>query len=376
MKQFLFIALGIALAACSSGGPTDVEDYSATVYVPEYATGFTITGDTACGNVMITTTRPWQNCDSSDVRRLVVLAPGSEAAAPAGVPAVQAPVRRVVALSTTHIGLLDAFGADSVVVGVSGTDYVSNPKVKARLDSDADVGYEGNIDYERLLALRPDVVLLYGVNGPSGMEDKLDELSIPYIYIGDYTEESPLGKAEWMVPLGYLVGGADEARVAMEGIAERYLELRDQVSLLSRCPTVMLNTPYNDTWFMPSMQSYFVQLLQDAGAIYIYPSNDSGGSVSVDMETAYLLADRADYWLNTGAASTMAQLEQAVPRFMDVPSVRAGRVYNSVKRMSPSGANDYFESGAAAPDRVLADLVSIFHPGVRSDSLYYYLRLQ
>ena len=33
------------------------------------------------------------------------------------------------------------------------------------------------------------------------MESKLEELDIPFMYVGDYLEESPLGKAEWMVVL-------------------------------------------------------------------------------------------------------------------------------------------------------------------------------
>ena len=60
------------------------------------------------------------------------------------------------------------------------------------------MGYEPDVDYERIVALAPDLVLLYGVTGPSGMESKLRELGIPYAYVGEYVESSPLGKAEWM----------------------------------------------------------------------------------------------------------------------------------------------------------------------------------
>ena len=43
-----------------------------------------------------------------------------------------------------------------------------------------------------LLSLDPDLVQLYGVNGTNLMEDKLKELDIPFIYVADYLEESPL----------------------------------------------------------------------------------------------------------------------------------------------------------------------------------------
>ncbi len=44
----------------------------------------------------------------------------------------------------------------------------------------ADIGFDGNIDYELLLAQRPDLVLLFGVSGASGMESKLLEMGIPF----------------------------------------------------------------------------------------------------------------------------------------------------------------------------------------------------
>ena len=67
-------------------------------------------------------------------------------------------------MSSTHIAMLDAIGEVRCITGVSGIDYISNPDIQARRDSIGDVGYEGNINYELLLSLDPDLVLLYGVN--------------------------------------------------------------------------------------------------------------------------------------------------------------------------------------------------------------------
>lgn len=36
------------------------------------------------------------------------------------------------------------------------------------------------------------------------MTDKLKELNVPYMYVGEYLEESPLGKAEWLVAISEL----------------------------------------------------------------------------------------------------------------------------------------------------------------------------
>ncbi len=48
------------------------------------------------------------------------------------------------------------------------------------------------------------------------MEGKLNELGIPFMYVGDYLEESPLGKAEWMVALSEVVGKRTEGEQVLE----------------------------------------------------------------------------------------------------------------------------------------------------------------
>jgi iron complex transport system substrate-binding protein len=52
-------------------------------------------------------------------------------------------------------------------------------------------------------------------------------------------------------------------------------------------------------------------------------------------------------------------------------------VYNNDRRTVENGGNDYFESGYLYADRVLADLIAIFHPELMPDhELYYYRRLE
>lgn len=53
---------------------------------------------------------------------------------------------------------------------------------------------------------RPGPRQLYGVNGTNSMEDKLKELDIPFLYVTDYLEESPLGKAESLLTLSEVIG--------------------------------------------------------------------------------------------------------------------------------------------------------------------------
>lgn len=98
--------------------------------------------------------------------------------------------------------MLDALGQVDRVVGVSGRNYISNKYVTTHPEAVADIGFDGNIDYELLLAQRPDLVLLFGVSGASGMESKLLEMGIPFCYIGEYlkSRRSARPNGWWLSP--------------------------------------------------------------------------------------------------------------------------------------------------------------------------------
>ena len=95
-----------------------------------------------------------------------------------------------------------------------------------------------------------------------------------------------------------------------------------------------------------------------------------------ELETAYKLIQKADYWINVGMASTLDELKTVNPKFVDAKAVREKTVYNNNLRTTPTGGNDYWESAVVRPDVVLRDLIHIFHPELVSDSLYYYRHLE
>lgn len=379
MKRWIQLAVvalcAIVVAACGRKS-VSLEDFDKPVYMLEYASGFDILSADGRQSVLVTVTNPWQGADGIAVQ-LFIARDGETAPEGFDGQVLEGDAERIVAMSSTHIAMLDAIGEVDRVVGVSGIDYISNPDIQARRDRIGDVGYEGNINYELLLSLDPDLVLLYGVNGASGMEPKLRELGIPFMYVGDYLEESPLGKAEWMVALSEVVGCRSEGEKVFAEIPVRYNALKQRVAENALdAPSVMLNMPYGDSWFMPSAGSYAVRLIEDAGGDYIYKKNTGNASTSVDMEEAYLLASAADLWLNVGMASTLGEVKAACPKFADTRCFRNGYVYNNNARTNAAGGNDYFESGVVHPELVLRDLIKIFHPELVEEDFVYYKRLK
>lgn len=376
-KSFLSLCLLIVLlAACNGKKTAYISDFSNQLYTPEYASGFSIKGADGYESSIITVTNPWQGADS--ITTQLFIARGGESA-PEGFTGqvLEGDASRIVAMSSTHIAMLDAVGEAGRVVGVSGIDYISNPVIAANRDSIGDVGYEGNINYELLISLDPDLVLLYGVNGASSMEGKLNELGIPFMYVGDYLEESPLGKAEWMVALSEVVGKRTEGEQVFGGIPVRYNDLKKRVAdTVLDAPSVMLNTPYGDSWFMPSTESYVARLVKDAGGDYIYKKNTGNASLPIDLEEAYKLTSEADMWLNVGMANSLDELRTSCPKFSDTRCFRNGSVWNNNLKTNAAGGNDYYESAVVNPDILLRDLVKIFHPELVEEDFVYYKQLK
>ncbi len=387
MKRLAQIVALVVVTLLTACGNKEVVHSTEPIYTPRYAVGFSIERDKASGEVLLCVRNPWQGAEN-----ICYYYPID----------TLSPAKRIVAMSSSHVAMLDAVGCSDHIVGLSGCRFVYNSDLCKKIADGkiSEVGYDSNFDFEMIRSLRADVVLLYGVAGEAKtITSKLDELRIPYIYIGDYLENAPLGKAEWVVALAYLCGVEEQVKEFFAGVEERYNALRNQKHCSAYRPRVMLNLPYRDTWFMPPRNSYIVQLIEDAGGEYILETKDerretrekqqtkeeklsvlssqfSTQSKPISLEEALLLASRADFWINLGQISSKEELCAVAPRFAEVDAVKFGRIYNNTKRTNESRGSDFWESGSIRPDLILADLVKILHYEAPTDSLYYYTKLQ
>lgn len=244
-KTVYFILLSAAtfLISCASN-TTGIDAYTETLYKPSYASGFEIVGAEGRQSTLLKVFNPWQGAENTETT-LFIVRNGEKIPAGFTGQVVKAGARRIVCLSSTYVAMLDALGQVDRVVGVSGRNYISDKYVTTHPEAVADIGFDGNIDYELLLAQRPDLVLLFGVSGASGMESKLLEMGIPFCYIGEYLEESPLGKAEWLVAIAEITDSREKGEAVFEPVPERYDALRAKVAAAtSKHPKVMINTPY------------------------------------------------------------------------------------------------------------------------------------
>lgn len=364
------------------GGRTAAVSLGDTIYSPRFAEGFAILGD---GESSVLSVRnPWQGAEDVEFN-LFLKRSGEEPPAGFSGVVVDAPLKSVVCMSSSYVAFIDAVGAVDAVKGVSGISYITNDSIRARHARGLvrDVGYDANLNYEVVAEMRPDLVLIYGLQGDnSAVTRKLDELGIKYMYIGDYVEQSPLGRAEWIVAFGEMFDKRGVAESVFDSVRSSYEKTREEIAALSMLissnrPKVMLNAPYKDTWFVPGDRSYMVQLINDAQGYYACAGVDSDQSRPISGESAFVAASGSDVWLNPGQVSTKAELVVQNPKFAEIGPVQRNRVYNSNKRSTPEGGSDFWESGAVRPDIVLKDLVKILYPRcLPGYELYYYKKVE
>ena len=374
-RLLIIIQIGILLISCT-GGENIGYDFDHFYYKPRYAKGFEIIGYKDSLSRTIRIKSAWQGADS--VAMDLFIARGGEEP-PKGFKGfiLDSSAKRLAPLSTTHIAMLEMINREKSIVAVSGGSYSNSKYIIENLGETfdngriKDIGNIENIDYEVLVKTMPDLVLIYGINSASIAEKKLESLGIPYLYIGEYLEENPLGRSEWLVVMGELTNSIDASIKEFKMIEKNYNSIKSNVRLKKR-PLVMLNAPFGDTWYMPHNSSAIARLIYDAGGKYIYNSKHSR-SMPISIEKAYLLAEKADYWLDLGQISSISTLKNTYPHFAEIKCVKNKRIYNPDKILNKNGGNDYWERGMIRPDLVLADLKNIFTN--TDDSLTFYRQL-
>ena len=287
---------------------------------------------------------------------------------------ISKPMERIICMSSTQVAALTEIGADSLIVGVSGLKYLANPSLLNR--GCPDVGYELSLNYEKILELKPDVLITYSVSMDEPQHvTKLRTLGVPVLVIYEHYEKHPLGKAEYVRLCGALTGRQKQADEWFAGVKDRYCTLADSVKASGKGSLkVLMNVPYGEAWFVPGSENYMSRLVEDAGGTVLGTKVGRASSV-MSLEQAYDLSQSADIWMHVEGNNTREELSathQLFPKFG--PLAKGLPIYNNTLRMNSEGGNDFWESGAVRPDLILEDLVRIFSSG--SGELHYYFEVR
>ncbi len=291
---------------------------------------------------------------------------------------VKVPVKSMVVLSSTYYAFIDALGGAKAVVGASSPWRANTRSIREGYKEGRirDVGQGLNINVETVLELMPEVIFTYATGGFRDIHPKLQEAGLKVVVCAEYMEEHPLGRAEWIKFFGLFLKNQKKAATIFNQVKAEYLRLAAMAQTSKTRPTVITNTPFAGRWFMPGGRSFMARFIKDAGGHYIFQGTSTAGSIPMDLELVYLRGKNANYWINTGTWQCIEDVKKTDPRLMDLLSVKARHLFNNNKRVNSQGGNDYWESGVMRPDRILGDLVAIFHQDLLpGHTLYYYQKL-
>ena len=321
------------------------------------------------GYTVVDVKNPWGN----GLLKRYLLVPDS-CDVPVGMPRgtlLRIPLQRTIVFSGVHASLFEELGALPVVTGVCDSRYIYSKGVQKGLEQGtvADCGSSLNVTSEVVVQVNPDAIFVLPYeNGGYG---KLDNMPYPLVECADYMETSPLGCAEWMRFYGRLIGRAAESDSIYETVCKEYESLCLLVENVQERPGLMCELKSSSAWYVPAGKSTMGQMYNDAGADYLFADCGEKGSVPLSYEVVLDRAVEADIWLfkyNALEDKTKMSLLADFSGYSLFKPFRDGNVY-----ACNAHRNNIFEEISFHPERLLKELVALFHPSLLPGykSVYY-----
>ncbi|WP_271393215.1 ABC transporter substrate-binding protein [Aequorivita sinensis] len=327
----------------------------------KYAKGFEI--EAFEGYKTITLKNPWPGTDKTFTYALVER--NASLPNPESYDAVvEIPIKQIVVTSTTHIPSLEMLGEINSLIGFPNLNYISSEKTRNRIANNEikELGKNEDINTEILIDLSPDAVIGFAVDGNNSAFSTIQNARIPVFYNSDWTEVSPLGKAEWIKFFGALYNKEKEADSIFSKIESEYISTKSLASEAKNKPTVISGAMYKDVWYMPEGNSWGAQFIRDAYGDYLWIDSEGTGSLSLSLESVLDKGIEADVWIGPAQFNSLEELKEGSKAYTQFKAYRTGEVYSYSMKKGEKGGVIYYELAPNRPDLVLKDLIKILHP--------------
>jgi len=384
MRLFFFFLLLTSLLGCknkvNNNGSSVVELLKNTGSAITYAKGFTV-HKTSDGITIITVNSPWPGANKGFTYALVPKKRMTEIAIDRSLfdAVIPVPIENLVVTSTTHIPALEVLDVGDRLSGFPGTEYISSPFTRKRVEAGEviDLGNNEMMNTEMTLHLKPELVVGFGIASENKTYETLIRSGIPVVYNGDWTEQTPLGKAEWIKFFAPFFQMEEKAEIVFDSITEAYKQAKDLAKNANTIPSVMSGALYKDVWYAPGGNSWAAQFLKDANAQYLWEDTEETGSLSLSLESVLANAANADYWVSPSQFTSYAELEKANSHYLQFDPFKKKKIYTYALSKGETGGLIFFELGPNRPDLILKDLIHIFHPEVLPEhTLFFFKPLQ
>ena len=324
------------------------------------------------GYTVVDVANPW---GTGNLQRYLLVPKGSvlPSSLPAGV-VIRTPVERGLFFSGVHVALFEELGAHECIKAVCDARYIYSASTLSAIEKGevVDCGSSLDVDLERVAEVSPEAVFVLPFeNGGYG---KIERVAAPMIECADYMENSPLGCAEWVRFYARLVGKAEQGDSLFNSVCSEYEALRHVAAMVPVRPRVMCELKGSSAWYVPAGGSTMGRMYSDAGADYIFSYIQGTGSVPLSFEVVLDKAADADLWLmkyNSPVDRTYSSMLADFGGYSHFRPFKERNIY-----VCNTYCKRIFEDGSFHPEKVLKELVALFHPQLFTDyRLKYYEKM-
>ncbi|MDR2352153.1 MAG: ABC transporter substrate-binding protein [Deltaproteobacteria bacterium] len=271
---------------------------------------------------------------------------------------IRTPVEKVVITSGTYDpSIIIHLGAGNSIVGTSDKlEDILIPEYRELYEKNGivHVGNWDSLDFEHIIALKPDVVLAssYQTTG------KLEELGVTVLVTYTGENNGLDSRMNLFILIGKLYQKDEEAKAMVDRIQNAFSDIRERIKGMPR-PTVMCGLYFNNRILGMSGRYWFSELLDIAGGDYILKSFASDGT-ELSLEEFIAKGKTVDIYF--------AQLLYETNIFTKADLVKAHEDLGLFKAFSKGGTvaipNRRIFQDPANMDKVTYEMAEIFHPTI------------
>lgn len=285
---------------------------------------------------------------------------------------ISTPVKKAVMMSTTYLPALELIHQEKSLIGFQGKRYIVSSAYN--LDHIKEVSFKFNPEY--LLGLKADLIMGYDSNLTTPKQFQIFKaLNIPVVINKDFEENTPLGRAEWLIFISSFYDQEDKAVGIFNSIRDGYFALKEKNSKILNKTKVIVGEIQNGYWVTCGGESDLGQMIEDArGDLKFKRASSNTQKISLEELSHEKVA--VDVWLTHNLWVSKKELDKTMKKDRRYMLITAKNIYNNNLIMNINKSNDYWETGLQRPDLLLLDLSAILHPeNYRSHQLHWYRKL-
>lgn len=273
---------------------------------------------------------------------------------------IRIPLKKMTVYTSVQCSAIERLGAGDDIIAVCEPQYIDSPTIRKKVAGReiVNIGEASAPNIEKLIESGSEVIIATPFeNCGYGAAEKI---GIPIIEFADYMESSPLSRTEWIKFYGMLLGKTREADSIFRVTCSRYDSLKAIAASAAEKPTLLAERKYGSSWAVPAGDSYISNFYKDAGADYIFSSEKGSGSINMSIETVLDKAIDADVWIlkyNSASDMTYKELQSEYGPYSMFGAFKKKKIY-----ACNTGTTPYYDMIMLDPDKMLENLIWIFHP--------------